>query len=89
MKTKTSRLPQLDRGLFLTDGGIETTLIFQDGFELAFFAAFPLLRTERGIDALRRYYRRHASIALERGVGFVLESATWRASADWGARLGY
>ena len=82
-------LPQLDGGLFLTDGGIETTLIFQDGFDLPFFAAFPLLRTERGRDALRRYYRRHASIAVERGVGFVLESATWRASADWGARLGY
>jgi S-methylmethionine-dependent homocysteine/selenocysteine methylase len=82
-------LPQLDGGLFLTDGGIETTLIYQDGFDLPFFAAFPLLRTERGRDALRRYYRRHASIAVERGVGFVLESATWRASADWGARLGY
>ena len=82
-------LPQLDGGLFLTDGGIETTLIFQDGFDLPFFAAFSLLRTGRGRDALRRYYRRHASIAVERGVGFVLESATWRASADWGARLGY
>ena len=89
MTTRTSRLPQLAGGLFLTDGGLETTLIFQDGFELPCFAAFPLLRTERGIDALRRYYRRHASIALERGVGFVLESATWRASADWGERLGY
>jgi S-methylmethionine-dependent homocysteine/selenocysteine methylase len=83
------KLPPLDGGLFLTDGGIETTLIFQDGFDLPCFAAFPLLRTERGRDALRRYYRRHASIALDRGVGFVLESATWRASADWGARLGY
>ena len=89
MTTRTSRLPQLDGGIFLTDGGLETTLIFQDGFELPCFAAFPLLRTERGIDALRRYYRRHASIALERGVGFVLESATWRASADWAERLGY
>ena len=82
-------VPQREGGLFLTDGGIETTLIYQDGFDLPFFAAFPLLRTERGRDALRRYYRRHASIAVERGVGFVLESATWRASADWGARLGY
>jgi S-methylmethionine-dependent homocysteine/selenocysteine methylase len=89
MNNQNSRLPQLDGGLFLTDGGIETTLIYQDGFALPLFAAFPLLRTDKGLDALRRYYRRHASIALERGVGFVLESATWRASADWGARLGY
>ena len=89
MNNSKSRLPQLDGGLFLTDGGIETTLIFQEGFDLPLFAAFHLLRTDRGIDALRRYYTRHASIARDRGVGFVLESATWRASADWGARLGY
>ena len=89
MTATTSRLAQLDGRLFLTDGGIETTLIFQDGFELPCFAAFPLLQTARGVDALRRYYTRHASIARDRGVGFVLESATWRASADWGARLGY
>ncbi len=89
MKTSRSRLPQLAGGLFLTDGGIETTLIYQEGFDLPFFAAFHLLRSEQGIAALRRYYTRHASIARERGVGFVLESATWRASADWGVRLGY
>src|SRR5262245_21156863 len=89
MNSNRSRLPQLDGGLFLTDGGIETTLIYQEGFDLPFFAAFPLLRSERGITALRRYYTRHASIARERGVRFVLESATWRASADWGVRLGY
>ena len=89
MNNSKSRLPQLDGGLFLTDGGIETTLIYQEGFDLPLFAAFHLLRTDRGIDALRRYYTRHATIARDRGVGFVLESATWRASADWGARLGY
>ena len=89
MNNSRSRLPQLDRGLFLTDGGIETTLIYQDGFDLPFFAAFPLLRTDPGVAALRRYYTRHASIARERGVGFVLESATWRANPDWGVRLGY
>jgi S-methylmethionine-dependent homocysteine/selenocysteine methylase len=83
------RLPQLAGGVFLTDGGIETTLIFHEGLELPFFGAFHLLRDEEGVEALRRYYRRHASIARDSGVGFILESATWRASADWGARLGY
>ena len=38
------RLPQLDGGLFLTDGGIETTLIFHHGLELPLFAAFDLLK---------------------------------------------
>jgi S-methylmethionine-dependent homocysteine/selenocysteine methylase len=83
------RLPQLDGEVFLTDGGIETTLIFHEGLELPCFAAFHLLETESGVEALRRYYTRHASIARDAGLGFILESATWRASADWGARLGY
>ncbi|HNB28149.1 MAG TPA: homocysteine S-methyltransferase family protein [Alphaproteobacteria bacterium] len=82
-------LPQLEGGLFLTDGGIETTLIFHDGIELPHFAAFVLLRAARGRAALRRYYTTHAGIARAQRLGFILESPTWRASADWGARLGY
>ena len=82
-------LPQLADAPFLTDGGIETTLIFHDKFELPYFAAFLLLKEARGVEALRRYYTRHAMIARNHGVGFVLESPTWRASADWAARLGY
>ena len=47
------RLPQLDGGLFLTDGGIETDLIFNDGMELPHFAAFDLLKTEKGRATLK------------------------------------
>jgi S-methylmethionine-dependent homocysteine/selenocysteine methylase len=83
------RLPQLEGGLFLTDGGIETTMIFREGLYLPYFAAFHLLRHGAGRNALRRYYRRYASIAQRAGAGFILESATWRASADWGAKLDY
>ncbi len=83
------RLPQLEGGLFLTDGGIETSLIFQQGLELPLFAAFDLLKDASGTEALRRYYRPYAELARDAGVGFVWESPTWRASADWGARLGY
>ena len=82
-------LPQLEGKLFLTDGGIETTLIFLEGLELPHFAAFDLLRERTGWDALRKYYERYLHIAVENRVGFVLESATWRASADWGDKLGY
>ena len=84
-----SALPQVGGGLFLTDGGIETTLIFHDGLELPHFAAFHLLKTAEGQAALRRYFRAYAAIAKGFGAGLILESATWRASADWGARLGY
>jgi S-methylmethionine-dependent homocysteine/selenocysteine methylase len=84
------RLPQLDGGWFLTDGGIETVLIYQDGVELPEFAAFVLLETADGRDILRRYYRRYLDIAVAApGAGFVLESPTWRAGIDWGAKLGF
>ena len=89
MSSYRKALPQLDGGLFLTDGGIETTLIFQNGLELPHFAAFHLLKDEQGTAALRGYFARHAGIAKAHGVGFVLESPTWRASADWGDKLGY
>lgn len=82
-------LPQLTGGLFLTDGGIETTLIFHEGLELPDFAAFHLLRSPKGEAALYKYFRTYAEIAKRFGVGLVLESATWRANADWGTRLGY
>lgn len=84
-----SALPQLAGGIFLADGGLETTLIFHDGFDLPEFAAFTLLESEKGQEALGRYYTTHASIAAAHGVGFVIDSATWRSSADWGAKLGY
>jgi hypothetical protein len=47
-------LPQLTGGLFLTDDGIETTLIFYDRLDLPYFAAFDLLRSESGRNILRR-----------------------------------
>jgi homocysteine S-methyltransferase len=82
-------LPQLSGALFLTDGGIETTLIFHDGLVLPDFAAFHLLKTPQGEAALRKYFRTYAEIAKRFGTGLILESATWRASADWGKKLGY
>jgi S-methylmethionine-dependent homocysteine/selenocysteine methylase len=56
-------LPQLAGDLFLTDGGIETTLIFHEGLELPDFAAFHLLRSPEGEAALYKYFRTYAEIA--------------------------
>ncbi|HEX5930303.1 MAG TPA: homocysteine S-methyltransferase family protein, partial [Methyloceanibacter sp.] len=83
------RLPQLDGGLFLTDGGLETTLIFHDGFALPMFEAFVLADSEQGRAALRAYFDRYVATAVEHGTGFILESPTWRANPDWGQKLGY
>jgi len=89
MSKYRKRLPQLGEDLFLTDGGLETTLIFQEGVPLTCFAAFDLLRNEEGTAVLRRYFERYAGIAREQDRGLVLETPTWRANPDWGAKLGY
>jgi homocysteine S-methyltransferase len=75
--------------LFLCDGGLETTMIFREGIELPCFAAFPLLRDAAGREALRRYYGEYIAIARRHGAGFMLDTPTWRASRDWGAKLGF
>ena len=82
-------LPQLEGEPFLTDGGIETTLIFHRGLDLPMFAAFDLLKDEEGVEALADYYRPYLELARDRGLGFVLESPTWRASPRWAAEIGY
>ncbi len=83
-------LPQLtaDRP-FLTDGGLETTIVFLDGIDLPDFAAFPLLDTAEGRDALARYYAPYLDLAEQANTGILLGTPTWRANLDWGARLGY
>src|SRR3712207_6192187 len=82
-------LPQLSGAPFLADGGLETSLVFLDGVELPAFAAFPMLADEDGRQRLRRYFEPYLSLAAQRGAGFVLDTPTWRANADWGEKLGY
>src|SRR5689334_11293079 len=90
MNVTTALLPQLAGGLFLSDGGLETTLVYLEGVELPHFAAFILLDDETGRERLRRYYRPYLELCAETAdAGFVLETPTWRASADWGSLLGY
>lgn len=83
------RLPQMDGSVFLSDGGMETYLIFDKGIDLPLFASFPLVATDDGRRALRDYYEHYLKIARARGTGFILDTATWRASPDWAAQLGY
>lgn len=82
-------LPQLDDRFFMTDGGLETTLIFHEGIDLPHFASFDLLKDEAGTRMLEDYFRRYTAIAREHECGVILESVTWRANRDWGERLGY
>ena len=84
-----AQLPQLSGETFITDGGMETTLIFDDGIALPDFASFILLEDPTGVDVLRAYYTSYLEIAAQHGVGIVLDTPTWRANPDWGDRLGY
>jgi homocysteine S-methyltransferase len=82
-------LDKLGNNLLVTDGGLETTLVFQDGIDLPHFAAFPLLDSESGRAALRRYYDSYAAAARRSGAGCILDTATFRASPEWAAKVGY
>ncbi|WP_203434325.1 homocysteine S-methyltransferase family protein [Nitrosococcus halophilus] len=89
MSQYRNRLPQLREDLFITDGGLETTLVFHEGIDLPYFAAFHLLKDDAGFDTLHHYFARYVKIARRWGFGIVLEAPTWRANPDWGAKLGY
>lgn len=82
-------LPQLSGTTLLSDGGLETTLVFVDSMELPCFAAYPLLERAAGRQRLREYFSPYLAAAERHGAGFLLSSPTWRANADWGSKLGY
>ena len=84
-----NQLPQLEGGIYLTDGGMETYLVYINSIELREFAAFELLNDQNGTDRLYDYFARHAKIAVENKTGFILDGPTWRASTAWGEKLGY
>ena len=87
--TPTENLSWLSAGGYVSDGGLETDLIFNRGIDLPEFASFPLVEDDRGRGLLRDYYDGYAAVARRAGAGLTLESPTWRANPDWGARVGY
>ena len=82
-------LPNLKESLFITDGGLETSLVFNEGIDLPEFAAFVLLENERGRDILTDYFRHYLDIAASNRLGIILETPTWRASHGWGQKTGH
>lgn len=82
MSKYRKQLPQLGDRLFVTDGGLETTLVYHEGLDLPCFAAFDLLKDEDGTAILRRYFDRYLEMARDYGLGAVLEAPTWRANAS-------
>jgi S-methylmethionine-dependent homocysteine/selenocysteine methylase len=74
---------------YVTDGGIETDLIFHHGVDAPEFAIFPMVEDEAGRALLTRYFDDYAAIAAKAGVGLTLDAPTWRANPDWADKLGY
>lgn len=89
MQSKTQSLHEkLGQGLWLTDGGLETVLVFLEGLDLPQFASFPLLESNAGQAALLRYMTAFLDEAAAQNAGFVLDTVTWRASVGWGKVMG-
>ena len=74
---------------WVTDGGLETDLLFHQGADLPEFAAFPLVDDDAGRALLLDYLAEYAAVAAAAEAGLVLETPTWRANPDWAALLGY
>ena len=82
-------LPQQRGQMFVTDGGIETHLIFNGGHSFPHFTVFELNDSEAGRQVMRDYYAPYVEIVRRAGQGFLFDTNTWRANPDWGARVGY
>jgi homocysteine S-methyltransferase len=85
----TVQLPQLSGRTFISEAGFETDLIFNHGIDLPHFATFGLLESANHRNTIRDYFQAVIDLARRDGTGVVIETATWRASSDWGALLGY
>lgn len=88
MSKYRKQLPQLSNKTFITDGGLETSLIFHNNIEIPEFAAYDLLRSQEGYETLLDYYITYAALAQKYKQGLVLETPTWRANSDWGEKIG-
>lgn len=81
--------PRLENKFYLTEGGTETEILYKWGFELPEFAMFPLLDDPEADRVIRDIYRRYFDVAEKHGAGLLILGHDYRASPDWGAKLGY
>ena len=83
-------VPPIDSSeIFLTEGGTETEIMYRHGFDLPEFAMFPLLENPKAVSVLRNILSQQLDVAAEFGLSFMLTGLDYRASPDWGSKLGY
>ena len=83
------RLPQMSGSPVITDGGLETDLIYHHGVDLPDFASFPLVEDEKGAALLRAYYDGYVDIARRARHRRTAGDADLARERRLGDRLGY
>ncbi|WP_328858470.1 homocysteine S-methyltransferase family protein [Williamsia herbipolensis] len=82
--------PEPTLGLtYLTEGGPETEISYEHGFDLPHFVMFGLLDDDRAVAVLRGMYERYLDVAVRHGFGVLMAGVDYRASPDWAALLGF
>lgn len=74
---------------YLTEGGTETEIMFRHGHALRDFAMFELMRKPAAVEDLAGMYRRLLDTIARHGFAAMIAGFDYRASPDWGAKLGY
>jgi homocysteine S-methyltransferase len=78
-----------DGVLYLTEGGQETEIMYRHGHDLPEFAMYPLLENKAAMAELRGMYARVLDTAAVHGFAALIAGLDYRASPDWGEKLGY
>jgi len=88
--SKTARFTPAASGIaYLAEGGTETEIMYRHGHRLREFAMFELLDDPQAVTDLRDMYRRYLDVAATHGMGAAMAGFDYRASPDWGEKLGY
>ena len=88
--TDKREFPSHQKGeLYLTEGGVETELMYKWGVELPHFASFPLLNNPDAMSVVRGIFHRYLDVAAKYQLSALISGLDYRASPDWGALLGY
>lgn len=77
----------LSHTVLLTSGGSQTTLMYKHNCQLRAFATYELLFSEQWNGTMRRMVEEYGDVAVKRGVPLLLDTETWRASANWYSTL--
>ena len=75
--------------LYLTEGGTETEIMYKYGYELPEFAMFTLLENKSAKAEMRAMFERYLDTVAEYGYCALMGGIDYRASSDWGDKLGY